>query len=168
MLCASFRVNPCSIVCLNVKELLAWSRPHIWNLTDSREIRTQNHLAGKWILNHLAKLVCLLVFIHQLSGCGFASCCCHLNQFKVRRKFNVRRINLKWILLNKLKWILDKLQGFLCGQCQPMQLYLNVCFSFPAQASCFLICAGDSVHLSYCLHVIPRLTCIPWHISVTF
>ena len=28
----SFRVNPHSIVCLNVMELLAWSRDHIWRL----------------------------------------------------------------------------------------------------------------------------------------
>ena len=29
-----FRVNPYSIVCLNVKELLFWSRSYIWSLSD--------------------------------------------------------------------------------------------------------------------------------------
>ena len=51
-----FRVNPLSIVCLSVKELLAWSRPHIRSLSDSNEIRTHNHLVCKQTLNHLAKL----------------------------------------------------------------------------------------------------------------
>ena len=52
----SFRVNPHSIVCLNVKELLARSRCHIWSLSDSNEIRTHNHLVRKRTLNHLASL----------------------------------------------------------------------------------------------------------------
>ena len=52
----SFRVNPQSIVCLNVKELLARSRRHIWSLCDSNVIRTHNHLIRKRTLNHLASL----------------------------------------------------------------------------------------------------------------
>ena len=52
----SFRVNPLSIVSLKVKELLARSRSHIWDLSDSNEIRTHNHLVRKRTLNHLAKL----------------------------------------------------------------------------------------------------------------
>ena len=51
----SFRVNPHSIVCLNVKELLAWSRRHIWSLSDSNGIRTHTHLVRKRTLNHLTK-----------------------------------------------------------------------------------------------------------------
>ena len=56
MSCMSFRVNPHSIVYLNVKEILARSRHHIWSLSDSNVIRTQNHLVRKRTLNHLAKL----------------------------------------------------------------------------------------------------------------
>ena len=52
----SFRVDPHSIVCLNVKELLARSRCHIWSLSDSKVIRTHNHLVRKRTLNYLAKL----------------------------------------------------------------------------------------------------------------
>ena len=52
----SFRMNPHSIVCLNVMELLARSRHHIWSLSDSNMIRTHNHLVRKRTLNHLAKL----------------------------------------------------------------------------------------------------------------
>ena len=64
----SFRVNPHSIVCLNVKELLTRGRHHIWSLSDSNEIRsTHNHLVRKRTLNH------------ELSGCGFESRCFHLN-----------------------------------------------------------------------------------------
>ena len=52
----SFRVNPYSIVCLNVKELLARSRRHIWSFSDSNEIRNHNHLVLKRTLNQLSKL----------------------------------------------------------------------------------------------------------------
>ena len=52
----SFRLNPHSIVCLNVKGLLAWSERHIWSLSDSNEIQTYNHLIGNQTLNHQAKL----------------------------------------------------------------------------------------------------------------
>ena len=43
-------------ICLNVKELLAQNRRHIWSLSDCNETRTHNHLVCKWTLNHLAKL----------------------------------------------------------------------------------------------------------------
>ena len=52
----SFRVNPHSIVCLNVKELLARNRSHIWSLSDSNEIWTHNHLVRKGTLDHIAKV----------------------------------------------------------------------------------------------------------------
>ena len=60
MTCTSFRLNSHCIVCQNVKELLAWSRRHIWSLSDSNEIWTHNHLVCKRTLNHLAKLDKLL------------------------------------------------------------------------------------------------------------
>ena len=40
--------------CLNVKELLARSRRHIWRLSDCNGTRTHNHLVRKRTLNHLA------------------------------------------------------------------------------------------------------------------
>ena len=40
-------------------------------------------------------------------------------------KSKARRTNLKWILLNQLKWILDKLFRSLRGQYQPTLLYLK-------------------------------------------
>ena len=43
------------IVWMNVKELLARSRYHIWGLSDSNWIRTHNHLVGKQTLKYLAK-----------------------------------------------------------------------------------------------------------------
>ena len=61
----SVRINLHSIVCLNVKELLAWRRRHIWSLGDSK-IYWPVWLNG-------------LVFVNELNGCGFESCCCHLN-----------------------------------------------------------------------------------------
>ena len=50
----SLRVTPCC--CLNVKELLARNRRHIWRLSGSNGIRIHNHLVHKRTLNHLAKL----------------------------------------------------------------------------------------------------------------
>ena len=52
----SLRVNLQSIVCLNVKKLLARGRRHIWSLSDSSEIQIYNHLVRKRTLNHLTKL----------------------------------------------------------------------------------------------------------------
>ena len=54
--------------CLNVKELLARSRRHIWRLSDCNGTRTHNHLVrlNGW------------VFVYELSGCGFESRCSHL------------------------------------------------------------------------------------------
>ena len=43
----SFRVNLHSIVCLNAKELLARSRRHIWILSNSNEIRSNNLLRSR-------------------------------------------------------------------------------------------------------------------------
>ena len=52
----SFKGNPHSIVCLNVKELLDQSRCYIWSLSDSNVIRTHTHLVHQQKLSHLAKL----------------------------------------------------------------------------------------------------------------
>ena len=54
--CTSLRVNPHSIVCLNTKELPAWSRCHTCSLSECNEIWTHNHLIRKRTLNHLVKL----------------------------------------------------------------------------------------------------------------
>ena len=61
---------------MNVKELLARSRRHMWSLSDSSVIRTHKYLVRKRTLNHLAKLA---VFVYKLSGCGLESRCYHLN-----------------------------------------------------------------------------------------
>ena len=79
--CTSFRVNPHSIVCLNVKKLLARSRCHIWSLSGSNTIWTHNHLLHKWTLNHLAKEPVWQngwMLVYEISCCGFESHCCHL------------------------------------------------------------------------------------------
>ena len=57
------RMNPDSVVSLNVKELLAQIRREIWSLSDCNCTRTHNHLVHERTLNHLAKLTnenCLL------------------------------------------------------------------------------------------------------------
>ena len=54
----SFRVNlnVKELVCLYVKELLAWSMRPMWSSSDSSEIRTHNHLVRKGTLNNLVKI----------------------------------------------------------------------------------------------------------------
>ena len=79
MSCASFRVNPHSIVCLSVKELLAQKSCHIWSLCDSNEIRTQNQLVRSRTLNHLAKLAkwlsCVVsTYLYDAFDCILLSC----------------------------------------------------------------------------------------------
>ena len=51
----SFRVILHSIVFLNVKELLAWSRRYIWSLSDSNGTGNYNHSVCKRTLNPLGK-----------------------------------------------------------------------------------------------------------------
>ena len=65
--------------CLNVKELLARSRRHIWRLSDSNGTRTHNHLVRKGTLNHLAKLAKWLscavsTYLYGAFDCMFLSC----------------------------------------------------------------------------------------------
>ena len=61
--------------CLNVKEFLARSRREIGSLSDCNWTRTHNHLVHKQTLNHL-------VFVYELSGCGFVSSYSHFNYFE--------------------------------------------------------------------------------------
>ena len=75
----SFRMNLHSMVCLNVKELLTWSMPHIWSLSSSNDIRTHNHLVRKQTLNHLAKLAkwlsCVVsTYLYDAIDCMLLSC----------------------------------------------------------------------------------------------
>ena len=83
--CTRFRVDLHSAVAWILRTSCK-NRRHIWSLSDSNESWTHNHLVRKRLLNHLAKLVEWLMFVYELSGCGFESCCFHL----------------KFILLNNL------------------------------------------------------------------
>ena len=67
----SFRVNPQSIGCLNVKQLLVWSRLDIWSLNGRNRIRTKNHLVSKRTLNHFAKLAKWLCCVLHLHACFY-------------------------------------------------------------------------------------------------
>ena len=64
---------------LNVKELLAWNRHKIWNLSDCNGTQTHNHLVCKWTLNHLAKLAkwlsCVVsTYLYGAFDCMFLLC----------------------------------------------------------------------------------------------
>ena len=65
--------------CLNVKELLAWSRRKIWRWSDCNCTGTQNHLVLKQTLNHLAKLAkwlsyVLSTYLYDAFDCMLFSC----------------------------------------------------------------------------------------------
>ena len=51
--------------CMNVKEPPTRNRRDVWHLSDSKEIRTQNHLVRKRTLNHSAKLTKWLSLLWQ-------------------------------------------------------------------------------------------------------
>ena len=77
----SFRVNPHSKVCLDVKELLARRRHHICSSGDSKEIQSHNHLVHKWTLNHLAKLtkwLCCIVSSYLYGTVHLTLCYYHV------------------------------------------------------------------------------------------
>ena len=84
MSCTSFRVNRHSIVCLNVRELLAWSRCYIWNLSDSNEIRTHKQLVCKGTLNYLAKLAKWLSWVVSTYLCGAFDCVIIMSRMSFR------------------------------------------------------------------------------------
>ena len=68
-----------SMVCLNVKQLLARSTRHILRLSDRSVIRTNNHLVHKRTLNHLAKLAkwmnCVVsTYLYGTFECMLLSC----------------------------------------------------------------------------------------------
>ena len=74
-----FRVNPQSIVCLNVKEMLVQSRQDIWSLSDRKEIQTHNYLVRKRTVNDLAKLAkwlsCVVsTYLYGVLECMLLSC----------------------------------------------------------------------------------------------
>ena len=77
----AFQSEPTLYSCLNVKELLAWSRCEIWRLSDCNWTWTHNHLVFKLTLNHLAKLVKWLscvVSTHLYGTCDYMSLSCHI------------------------------------------------------------------------------------------
>ena len=95
--------------CLNVKELLARRRRHIWRLSDCNGTRTHNHLGRKRTLNHLSKLAKWLSFavstyLYGAFDCMFLSC-------------HVR----VWEWIQTL--LLPECQGSLCSQ---QALYLKI------------------------------------------
>ena len=91
----SFRVNLHYKSCLNVKELCAWSRCHIWTLSDINGIGTHNQLVRKRTLNHLAKLAkwlsCVVstIYMVHLTVCTFDCRCIWLNIYQVTYEFHM-------------------------------------------------------------------------------
>ena len=95
----SFRVNTESIVCLNVTELLARSRRHIWTLRYSNDIQTHNHLVCKRTVNRLTQLAKWLSCV--VSTYMYGAFGCMLLSRDVRK--------LEWIHTLWFSWMSKKL-----------------------------------------------------------
>ena len=95
----TFRVNPHSIVCLNVKKLLTWSRRHIWSLSDNNEIRIHKHLVGKRTLNHLAKSDRILLFINFYEVTITNSCRTPIKYFSKSFKNRFKKLLAQYLIL---------------------------------------------------------------------
>ena len=104
-----FRVNLHSIVCLNVKEHLAWSRRHIWNLSDCNGIRTHKHLIRERTLNHLAKLAKWWAVLWVLICTVHLTVCCYHVTYEVESESTF--------------YSLPECQGILCSKQAPYLKY---------------------------------------------
>ena len=60
---------------------------------------------------------------------------------------------------------MDELFSTWCERYQPMQIYLRVGLSSPAQASFILICMGDSAGVGYCPLVRPDMIMLFFKLS---
>ena len=74
----AFQSESTLYIYLNIKELLAWNRRHIWRLSDCSGTRTYNHLLRNQILKHLAKLASWLscvvsTYLNGAFNCMFLS-----------------------------------------------------------------------------------------------
>ena len=85
-------MNPRSIVFLNVKQLLAWSRCYIWSLEERNTIRTHNHLVRKWTLNYWAKPAKRLSCVVSTYLYGAFDCIWNLNSSNAIRNNNLAQV----------------------------------------------------------------------------
>ena len=96
----TFRVNPHPVVCVNFKELLVRSRQHSWSLSDSKEVRTHNHIVGKRTRKHIARLAkwvsCVVsTYIYSAFDCMVLLC-------RVRVPELIQILQLAWMSRNSL------------------------------------------------------------------
>ena len=94
------RVNPHPVVCVNFKELLVRSRQHSWSLSDSKEVRTHNHIVGKRTRKHIARLAkwvsCVVsTYIYGAFDCMVLLC-------RVRVPELIQILQLAWMSRNSL------------------------------------------------------------------
>ena len=66
----TFQSESTPYICLNVRKILAQNKRDIWSLSVYNGTRTNNHLFGKWTLNHLGKLAKWLSHFASSYVCG--------------------------------------------------------------------------------------------------
>ena len=145
MLRTCFRLNPHSIVCLIIKELLAQSRHEIWSLSDWNWIRTQNHLICKRTLNHLTKLAkrlsCVLsTYLYGAFDCIFLSCHVRVSEWIHLQSC----LNVKDLLARSRR----KIGSFSDCNWTPTQNYLAGKRTLKHLAKLAFDCAFDCIFLS--------------------
>ena len=97
--------------CLNVKELLARSRRHIWSLSDCNVIRTYNHLVPKQTLNNLAKWLSARLWTKWLW-------------------VQIKLLSLLF-LLRKKQWIVNSVKFFIPKTPNCSHPYRTICLFLP-------------------------------------
>ena len=95
-------------LCLNVKGHLDRNRHHIWNLSDSNEIWTQNHLVRERTLNYLAKLakwLSCVVSNHLYNAFGCMSCSIQISTHNTAQSFGHLPKRFSAHLWTKWLWV---------------------------------------------------------------
>ena len=84
---------------MNIKELLAPNRRHIWNLNDRNGTQIHNHLVYKQTLNHLAKLAKWLSCVGSTYPCSaFTVCSYHVTYVLQSESTPYSYLNVKELL----------------------------------------------------------------------
>ena len=125
----SFTVNLHSIVCLNVKELLARSRCHIWSLSDNNGIRIRNHLECRFHSETRMWQVHRTDKYSQHSNIYIFNCHVRISAWNIQFEARCCHLNVKYdacfeqgvvvyiVVVSNLRKLFTVLPNFISGEC---------------------------------------------------
>ena len=123
-------------VCLNVEELLAQNRRHIWSLRDCNRTRTHNHLVRK---QHWPVWLNGWVFVYDLSSCGFESLCSHKSGMYEKQLLSI--VPDQVIVFAKIVFVQLPLMKEIWGGCSNIKPFP---FGINSEAACLPVSGADS------------------------